>query len=108
MPRGLLDHSPLVLSVGLRGDRCPGEWKMSPFWMELMRGPVKVLASLKAFVGLNTGMTSEVVWDALKDFLWGILIQASKIKRQTKDREKSFGERVAMADPTPDMLRDWS
>lgn len=98
MPRGLLDHSPLVLSVGLRGDR----------WMELMRGPVKVLASLKAFVGLNTGMTSEVVWGALKDFLWGILIQASKIKRQTKDREKSFGERVAMADPTPDMLRDWS
>lgn len=56
-----------------------------------------------------------VIWDTLKAFLHGIMIQqVSKIKKRTKDWESVAGETVVtmeeqyVSNPTPDTLRAWS
>lgn len=55
-PRGVSDHSPLILTVNLH-DRCtPRMWTINPLWMELMEKPEEITLRLKEFVELNRGM----------------------------------------------------
>lgn len=88
MPRGLSDRSPMILSVELRESCRPREWKISPFWMELMGEPNEILTALREFVDLNRGTTSlGVVWYTLKAFLQGIIVQqVSKMKKWSGKR----------------------
>lgn len=47
MARGLSDHSPVTLSIDLRESHRPGEWKISPFSMELIGKPDEVLIAFR-------------------------------------------------------------
>lgn len=95
-PRGLLDHSPLTVSLELGERNHPGKWRISPFLIELMGEPNKVLLEpLGEFLDLNTG----IVWDTLKAFLRGILIQQiSKIKKQTTENKYLFQKQSAFGE----------
>lgn len=69
-PRGLSDHSPGTVSLELGKRNHPGEWKLSPFWIELMGDPRDIFMSLGEFIDSNQGTTSVgIVWDTLKTFL---------------------------------------
>lgn len=114
-PRGLSDHSPVTVSLELGEQNHPGGWRLIPFWIDLMGDPCKILVSLGEFIDSNQGSASEgIVWDTLKAFLWGLMIQQiSKIKKQTKEWERSIGERITIAEeqyinkPTPNTLKHW-
>lgn len=36
LPRGISDHSTMVLTLKLGGKRAQGEWKINPYWFELI------------------------------------------------------------------------
>lgn len=86
LPREVSDHLPLVLSLSLEGKRAPGIWKISPLWLELMKNAEEVSPKLKEFIELNVGTAPiSVIWDTLKAFLRGILIQQEvKIKQTSR------------------------
>ena len=99
-PRGVSDHSPLVLSLNT-GKKCPlSNWKISPFWLEVMGKPEEISIRLRELLDFNTGTAPEgVVWDALKAFLRGILIQqVAKIKRNSREWEEKIREEVLEAE----------
>ena len=50
MPRGLSDHSPETMSLELGECKHPGDWRISPFWIELMGDPNEVMVSLREVV----------------------------------------------------------
>lgn len=58
-PRGLSEHSPVTVSLELGERNYPGEWRISPFWIELMGDPNEVLVPLGEFLDLNRGTASE-------------------------------------------------
>lgn len=61
LPRGVLDHSPMVISQSIGGKRAQGTWKISLFWFELMKNTDKILSELKEFVEFNKGTVSTGV-----------------------------------------------
>lgn len=36
-PRGISDHSPIVIALKLGGRRTQKEWKINPYWFELIK-----------------------------------------------------------------------
>lgn len=54
-PRGLSDHSPVVLSIrtGLRVGG--GEWKLNPLWLKVIEDDGGIVDNLKEFIILNSG-----------------------------------------------------
>lgn len=46
-PRGVLDHSPLVRTVYTVGKCTLRDWKISPFWLELMGEPDEAIFKLR-------------------------------------------------------------
>lgn len=45
-PRGVSDHSPLVLALDIGGKTYLREWKISPWWLELIGNSEEVLLKL--------------------------------------------------------------
>lgn len=76
MPKGRSDHSTLVVSLSQGEEYCKGDWKISPYWLEIIGGKEGVILSLLEFMSINAGTAPlGVVWDALKAFFKGKLIQ---------------------------------
>lgn len=67
--RGLSDHSPLVLTLGL-GKRWEGrEWKVNPFWLQLIAPKEHMLTKLREFIDYNRSSAAQgVVCDTLKAY----------------------------------------
>lgn len=75
-PRGVSDHSLLIISVNPGHKKVYRTWKMNPAWLEVIESQEVVIAELKEFIKFNSGTTSKgVMWDALKAYLRGSLIQ---------------------------------
>lgn len=98
------------------GGQCPSrDCKISPSWLGLMEEPVEVILKLKEFVAFNADTAEEgVVWDAMKAFLRGLLIQqVAKIKRRSREWEESIRKEVILLgkqyveDPNPEKQRRW-
>lgn len=87
MSRGLLDHSPVTASLEIGEGNHLQEWRIGPLWMKLMGEPQAVLMAYGEFVELNLDYAPDgVVWDTLKGFLQGIMIQqVLKLKKQSKE-----------------------
>ena len=70
---------------------------------------------MKEYLQINTGSApTGVVWDSLKAFLRGLLIQqVARIKREGREREGKLGLEVAQAEarfieePTPTRQKEW-
>lgn len=62
----------------------------------IIGGKEEVTASLEEFMRINAGTASpRVVWDTLKAFLRGVLIQQiAGVKRQAREQEKLTGNKV--------------
>lgn len=109
MPRGLSDHSPLVVSMSR------GEWKISPHWLEIIGEEEGVISSLVECMSINAGRVPlGVVWDALKASLRGMLIQrVARVKTQTREQEKLIMNKVTEVERQyivrlpPEALLDW-
>lgn len=110
--RGLLDHSPLILTLGL-GKRWEGrEWKVYPFWLQLISPKEHMLIKIREFLEYNRPSAAQgVVWDILKAYLRGIIIQLiSRRKKITKYWEVEIMgkvtdmEKIYVEDSSPEDL----
>lgn len=73
LPRGVSDHSPLVLVLNLGEKRVLRTWRINPYWLEIIKKSDEVLPKLREFVEYNRGTASAgILWDTLKAFLRGI------------------------------------
>ena len=98
--KGVSDHSPLVLTIKI-GVKAPrNEWKINPGWLELIGDSGDLVPSLKEYLQINTGSApTGVVWDSLKAFLRGLLIQqVARVKREGREREGKLGLEAAQAE----------
>lgn len=64
-------------------------WSVNPVWLEVIGSMEEISTSLKEFMMCNSGTAAGgVVWDALKAFLRGLLIQQiARVKRKTRMQE---------------------
>lgn len=114
-PRGVSDHSLLIISVKPGYKKSCRVWKMNPAWLEIIEGQEVIVGELKEFITFNADTTSRgVMWDALKAYLRGSLIQkVSNIKKVSRDWEDRFrkelveAEREYMKEPSPEKQRVW-
>lgn len=68
-PRGISDHSPMVVILNLGEPRPRKNWSISPYWFEIIKKTEGILSSLREFVEINQGTVSpSTLWDALKAF----------------------------------------
>lgn len=100
MPRGLSDHSPLVISLSQGEEFWKGKGNFSSYWLEIIGRKEGVSSSLEEFMRINAGTASTgVVWDTLKAYLRGILIQQiARVKRQVREQENLTGNKVTEAE----------
>lgn len=106
--RGISDHSPLTLKIKLHVRYTHRAWALNPAWLEIMGGTEDISGKIEEFIENNQGTASEgVVWDSLKAFLRGVLIQqVAWAKKQSKANseqirdEASNLERQYIKDPT--------
>lgn len=109
------DHSPLIVKIGVQGCDSQRIWSLNPIWLEIIGNREEMKARLREFIEHNAGSASEgVVWDSLKAYLRGLLIQQiSKVKKQTRVRGEAIREEVLVserkyvADPRPENQECW-
>lgn len=109
-PRGISDHSPVVLILNLGGNKPPKEWKITLYWFELIKNPDGVLPKMREFIEINEEtVPPAVMWDALKAFLRGVLLQQmATFNKETRSGEEKILREVLEAennyteDPTPE------
>lgn len=114
-PRGISDHSPIVCSIKIGVNYGRGDWKINPFWLEIIKDTGEIAASLREFLDLNSGTASSgTIWDTLKAYLRGVLIQKIiHVKRQSQAEEVRVREEVEWAElryveaPTPHSYDEW-
>lgn len=83
---------------------------LNPFWLDLFPKEDFLSVSIESFLSLNVGSASlRVVWDALKAFLRGLLIQkicaiktASHRELELVKAETSMAEAKYIQDPALD------
>lgn len=115
LPRGISDHSLVVVTLKLGGNKLRKEWKMNPYWFELIKETNGVLPKLSDFIEINEGTVPPIVlWDALKAFLRGVLIQqVAKFNKEARNGEEKIQKEVFeaesndMMDPTPEREKTW-
>lgn len=103
MPRGISDHSPIVPTLKLGGRSAQREWKINPYWFELIK---KADDEGTAAAG--------ILWDTLKAYLRGVLIQqVAKFKKEAKVWEENIQREVLEAennyvtDPSSEREKAW-
>lgn len=70
-PRGISDHSPLVVHLTSGHQASNMSWRLNPFWLELFPKEDAISTRIVDFWSLNLGSAPiQVVWDALKAYLW--------------------------------------
>lgn len=114
-PRGLSDHSPVIFSVKTGWCVGRGEWKLNPFWLEVIEDDGGIVSDLKEFIKLNQGSAPlGITWDALKAYLRGVLIQKiSYVKRKAQIKEHRIREKVGevedryLEEPTTARYEAW-
>lgn len=105
----------MVVSVNIGGREARGSWKLSPYWLELLGEPERIITKLEDFVRSNEGSTTMgIQWDTLKAFLRGILIQGvAGVKKKAREWEEGIRRDLEMAekqfldDPTPVRQKLW-
>lgn len=116
-PRGISDHTPVITVVKLGEHHSRGSWKVNPFWLELIGEEEKMMEGLTEFIKINLGSASlGVVWDSLKAYLRGALIQKiayTKKQSQAEELGARVRIRVRMAEaqyvetPSPASYEFW-
>lgn len=115
MPRGISDHSPIVLTLKLGGKKAQREWKINPHWFELIKKTDRVLPQLREFIVCNEGTaTAGILWDTLKAYLRGVPIQqVAKFNKEAKIWEERIRREVIEAennyvtDPSSEREKIW-
>lgn len=114
-PRGVSDHSLLTAMVNIRNKKLGGLWRMNPIWFELIEGQNEIVGKVKEFIDFNTDTTTRgVMWDALKSYLRGLLIQqVSRTKKKSSEwevkirAELAAAEREYLKEPSADTRSKW-
>ena len=115
LPRGVSDHSPMVLTLNQGGQKIQRDWKINAHWCELIKKSDEVLPKLKEFVDINEGTSGTgILWDTLKAYLRGVLIQQiAKFNKKARESEEKSRREVLEAennyvgDPTPKGKKIW-
>lgn len=109
LPRGLSDHSLMIVYLLPRGLISRGFWKLNPHGLTFMEDHDTILAVLKEYVKINSGtICSAMVWDSLKAFLRDHLVfKVNVIKKHLKKwasdltRATSIAEQNYILNPSP-------
>jgi len=82
------DHSPLLVTLTSGRQASNMSWRLNPFWLESFPKEDIIPNRVLDFWSLNLGSASiQVVWDALKAYLRGLLIQNISIIKSASHRE---------------------
>lgn len=91
LPRGLSDHSPLLVKLNFSPLLRPPLrlWALNAFWLRVIDHQL-IASALEDYISYNAGsVTPAVYWDALKASLRGAFIQAIS---RAKVKSRQFGE----------------
>lgn len=108
-PRGISDHSPVVIGIKVGKWYSRGDWKVNPFWLEIVEDTGTIMDGLAEFIRVNLGTAPlGIVWDSLKAFLRGVPIQKisyakkqSQVKRVKGKREGKKCRNAVRGDTNP-------
>lgn len=114
-PRGVSDHSLLMVSISINNNMFRRVWKMNPIWFGIIEDQNGIIAKLNEFISFNADTTTRgIMWDALKAYLRGLLIQQiSRIKKSSLNwedktrKELITAEREYVKEPTPGNQSIW-
>lgn len=114
-PRGVSDHSLMTVEVNPGNKKEGRVWKLNPAWLEIIEESEGMASELDEFIRFNSGtVTKGVMWDTLKAYLRGLLIQkVYKIKKASRDwedktrRELMEAEKEYVKEPLPDKQKVW-
>lgn len=89
-PRGISDHSLMVTTLNVGEYKPRKSWSVSPHWFEVIKKSDGILSTLREFVEFNQGSVDPpVLWDTLKAFLRGVLIQQmAKFNKEARSEEE--------------------
>lgn len=101
--------------MNLGGNKPRKEWRISLHWFEVIKKSDGVLPIMREFVEINQGtVTPAVLWDALKAFLRGVLIQQmAKFNKEARSEDEKSLRKVLEAEnnyirnPTPEKEIAW-